>query len=131
MYAVSFGKIVVAAAGTPVKMATILSNLGLPADLKVNKLHFKPFSANTGKSYIGLSDTAPTGKNNGATTGAVFSASTGQGLIEELAIKATSGPQDRVEVVLGNGQLNSVRVADYAVDVQVGGEAVEAWADVL
>jgi hypothetical protein len=118
MNTISLGKVAVPAHGTPVKLADVLTAAGLSAELKVHRLHFSPNVGNTGKSYVGLSDTA-----QGRVS--VFAA-TGDGLLRSFPLGSTASVPLIVE-----GMNNSVKVSDFAVDVQTDGEALDVFAEVV
>lgn len=130
MYVISLGLVNVASAGTPTKLADVLSNLGLPADLKVYCIRGWQHVGQTHSMYVGLSDTAPDGKNDGGTTGAVFVASTGVGLIKEVIAPPTTGHADHFEVCAPT-QINAVRVADYAIDAANNNDKMVIYCEVL
>jgi hypothetical protein len=117
MQSVSLGYVVVAAAGTPVPMSTVLAALGLSAELRVHALKFSPRYTNSSRVYVGLASQ--------------FSANTGVGVLDELQqTTATAGHKEHC-CICSDQQVNGVRVADYAVDAAVNGEGFVVRAVIL
>lgn len=114
MQAVSFGYVKAALSGVPVTMASVLTTLGLPADLKVAELSFFPLIANTGLAFVGLDVTAPQAK------GLAMNTTTGVNTLKQVQA-ASAGKQDFV-TISSKQNSNDVRVADYAMTATVAGE---------
>lgn len=114
MQAISFGYVKAALSGIPVTMASVLTTLGLPADLRVAELSFFPLVANTGLAYVGLDSTAPQAK------GSAMNATSGLNTLKQVQA-ASAGKQDFV-TISSKQNSNDVRVADYAMTATVAGE---------
>src|ERR1017187_10560743 len=119
MYQVALGKVTVTTAGTPKIIASKITNDAFPVNLlpngKCHKIEFFPFLANTGGMYIGLSTTSMQAP--------AFVASTGVGVLKEIASPAANGKQDWFEAC-ADEELNSLNPSDYLVDSAVNGESV-------
>ncbi len=126
MHAVSLGYVIVAAAGTPTNLGTVLTALNLPADVlqgrKVYCVEVRPLLTNTGKSYVGLKSTARGAGGVGMTV------STGVNVLKQFQPPSATGIQDRFEL---EGADNDVLVDDYAIDVAVNGEGVSVVLTIL
>jgi len=123
MYTISLGTVTVTTHDTANPLSAVLAALGLAADLKVHKLKFWPLLGNTNPVYVGLAAGAP--GNVGAT---IMVGSTGVNVLRKVSKPAATGQQDHV--VIG-GEGNSVRVADYAVDVTTDGEGFQIFAELV
>jgi hypothetical protein len=121
-HSISLGKVTVAAAGTLVKLSTIIAALGLSDDALPNgrchRVKISPFLGNAGGVYVGL--------DSASRQGPAFSSSTGVGVLRELQKPSAGGLQDAFEANGAPGE-NSIRPADYLVDVSSSGDA--AWCE--
>ena len=120
MYTIALGYVKVPTPGTPVSLSTVITTYNaalaaagktfqLDANEKVHKIEAWPLLSNTGVVYLGLDTSAS------CSTGAVMNKSTGVGVIKAVQVPGASGHQD-CAFVEGEGNENTVRIADYAID---------------
>lgn len=100
MSPVSLGKVVVAAAGTPVQ----LSSTPLPC----SRIRFSVIAGLGGKCYVGTKG---------------MNAATFVGVIKELWPNAGGGVDDSWEIAMGT-DANLLNLQDYWIDVGVSGEGL-------
>jgi uncharacterized Zn-binding protein involved in type VI secretion len=123
MYTIALGYVKVTTAGIPVALSAVITayNAALPAGAQtisageqVHKIEFWPLPTNTGFTYAGLDVSAP------MSTGVVMNKATGVNVLKVIQIPAVgSGHSD---FFCAASDANSVRIADYSVDVAVSGE---------
>lgn len=126
MYSISLGYITVAAAGTPVALSTVLAALNLDPNLKVNKLEAWPLATTAANMYVGLADIA----NGGTRAAAPMVKATGVGVLKQLLPPGANGRNDFFREEAPAGQVNTVRVADYAIDTDTSGSKLVVKASV-
>jgi len=126
MYSISLGYVTVTTAGTPIPLSTILAALNLDPNLKVNKLEAWPLGTTAANMYVGLADIA----NGGTRTITVMNKGTGVGVLKQLLPPAATGRNDFFREEAPAGQVNTVRVADYAIDTDTSGSKLVLKASV-
>jgi len=133
MYCIPLGYVTVPAAGTPVAMASVVAafnaamtaagkTVQLDPNEKVHKIEFWPLVTNTGVVYVGLDVSAP------MSTGAAMNKGTGLNILKAIQVPAASGHQDFFFAEDTDGSVNTVRIADYALDVATSGQGFMIYA---
>ena len=126
MQAVSFGYISITA-GTPVSMATVLTNLGYNAELRVHALRAVPLQGNTSPTYVGLATKAAGGAAQYAPATA-FSKSSGLGVLKQIQTTSTNGKNDEWHMTCPG--VDSIRIADYAFDGDHTGDTLAVYGEI-
>lgn len=118
----SLGKIVVVAAGTPVKITFNFDSATPPAskttedpqnDLYVNKIFVQALPGNTGNLYVGMK-----------TPSVAFNKTTGVGVLAVLA----AGQSESITNPVGK---NTYRAGNFVFDADVNGEGGYAFTDTV